>query len=207
MIHILCLALILGIRFLSNTGETIVFVNIFVVVPSRFYEFNSLRIMTKRYIIYPTISLPCSDNITSFAHYLMCDQFKWCPCISWTNVIRITPVCCQKGLNLIGNREYNNIKIIFNKYSPYKSLDGTSGEVSMILADGPGPHFLTWFNFDASIRKHQSSSSQAFVRWIQRGPVNSPHQWPVKRKMFPFDDVIMEKQVLNESLYHDVANI
>ena len=26
---------------------------------------------------------------------------------------------------------------------------------------------------------------------IQRWPVNSPHKWPVKRKMFPFDDVIM----------------
>ena len=23
------------------------------------------------------------------------------------------------------------------------------------------------------------------------GPVNSPHKWPVTRKMFPFDDVIM----------------
>ena len=24
------------------------------------------------------------------------------------------------------------------------------------------------------------------------GPVNSPHKWPVTRKMFPFDDVIMQ---------------
>ena len=44
---------------------------------------------------------------------------------------------------------------------------------------------------DADERKHQSSASQAFVRGIQRGPVNSPHKWPVTRKMFPFDDVIM----------------
>ena len=36
-------------------------------------------------------------------------------------------------------------------------------------------------------RKHQSSASLAFVRGIQRGPVNSPHERPV----FPFDDVIM----------------
>ena len=40
-------------------------------------------------------------------------------------------------------------------------------------------------------RKHQSSASLAFVREIHRGPVNSPHKWPVTRKMFPFDDVIM----------------
>ena len=36
---------------------------------------------------------------------------------------------------------------------------------------------------DADQRKHQSSASLAFVRWI--------HKRPVTRKMFPFDDVIM----------------
>ena len=41
-------------------------------------------------------------------------------------------------------------------------------------------------------RKHQSSASLAFVREIHRGPVNFPHKWPVTRKMFPFDDVIMD---------------
>ena len=40
-------------------------------------------------------------------------------------------------------------------------------------------------------RKRQSSASLAFVREIHRGPVNFPHKWPVTRKMFPFDDVIM----------------
>ena len=40
-------------------------------------------------------------------------------------------------------------------------------------------------------RKHQSSASLAFLREIHRGPVNFPHKWPVTRKMFPFDDVIM----------------
>ena len=44
---------------------------------------------------------------------------------------------------------------------------------------------------DADQRKQQSSASLAFVRGIHRGPVNSPHKWPVTRKMFPFDDVIM----------------
>ena len=41
-------------------------------------------------------------------------------------------------------------------------------------------------------RKHQSSASLAFVRGIHRGPVNSPHKGPVPRKMFPFDDVIID---------------
>ena len=45
--------------------------------------------------------------------------------------------------------------------------------------------------------KHQSSASLAFVWGIHRGLVNSPHKWPVTRKMFPFDDVIMTCQVIN----------
>ena len=45
--------------------------------------------------------------------------------------------------------------------------------------------------WDTVQRKHQSSASMAFVRGIHRGPVNSPHKWPVTRKMFPFDDVTM----------------
>ena len=44
---------------------------------------------------------------------------------------------------------------------------------------------------DADQGKHQSSESLAFVQGIHRGPGNSPHKWPVTRKMFPFDDVIM----------------
>ena len=47
----------------------------------------------------------------------------------------------------------------------------------------------------ADHRKHQSSASLAFVWEIHRGPVNSPHKWPVTRKMFPFDDVIMASKI------------
>ena len=46
---------------------------------------------------------------------------------------------------------------------------------------------------NADQRKHQSSASLAFVRGIHRGPVNSPHKWSVTRKIFPFDDVIMDQ--------------
>ena len=40
-------------------------------------------------------------------------------------------------------------------------------------------------------RKHQSSAPLTFVRGIHRWPINSPHKDPVTRKMFPFDDFIM----------------
>ena len=44
---------------------------------------------------------------------------------------------------------------------------------------------------DTDQRKHQSSTSLAFVWGINWWRVTSPHKWPVTRKMFPYDDVIM----------------
>ena len=58
----------------------------------------------------------------------------------------------------------------------------------------------------ADQRKHQSSASRAFARGIHWGPANSPHKWPVTRKMFPFDDVIKCK-LLNFSAYHFASAI
>ena len=49
---------------------------------------------------------------------------------------------------------------------------------------------------DADQRKHQSSASLAFVRRIHRWPVNSPQKWPVTRKKFRFDDVIIFHDIL-----------
>ena len=49
-------------------------------------------------------------------------------------------------------------------------------------------------------RNLQSSASLAFVWGIHRLPVNSRHKWPVTRKMFPFDDVIMKSaRAFNEA--------
>ena len=45
--------------------------------------------------------------------------------------------------------------------------------------------------FKCRSKKTSNSASLAFVRGIQRGPVNSPHKGPVTRKMIPFDDVFM----------------
>ena len=52
----------------------------------------------------------------------------------------------------------------------------------------------------ADQRKHQSSASLAFVWGIHRRPMNSPHKWPVTRKLFPFDDVIMVRFWRDERL-------
>ena len=55
-------------------------------------------------------------------------------------------------------------------------------------------------------RKHRSSASLAFVRGIHRWPVNSPHNGPVTRKIFPFDDVIMDWSCAgNSKAKHGIA--
>ena len=61
---------------------------------------------------------------------------------------------------------------------------------------------------DADQRKHQSFASLAFGWGIHRRPVNSPHKWPVTRKMFPFDDVIMSWQtcVYDSHKHHRIEN-
>ena len=43
-------------------------------------------------------------------------------------------------------------------------------------------------------RKHQSYVSLPYGWGIIRWPMNSQHKWPVTRKMFPFDDVIMDSE-------------
>ena len=51
--------------------------------------------------------------------------------------------------------------------------------------------------------KHPRSAPLAFVRGIHRWPVNSPHKGPVIRKMFPFDDAIMNSYYISGFLLRD----
>ena len=46
--------------------------------------------------------------------------------------------------------------------------------------------------FSRRSKKTSKLRLPAYVREIHRRPVNSPHKWPVTRKMFPFDDVIVQ---------------
>ena len=55
----------------------------------------------------------------------------------------------------------------------------------------PASRLFTQPFIRAQIKKHQSPASLAFVRGIHRRRGNSPHKWPVTRKLFPFDDAIM----------------
>ena len=57
----------------------------------------------------------------------------------------------------------------------------------------------------ADQRKHQSSTSLAFLIGMHRWPVNSPHKGPVTRKMFPFDDVVSWHATTLRSECHSIT--
>ena len=59
----------------------------------------------------------------------------------------------------------------------------------------------------ADQKKYQSSASLAYVRGIHRWAVNSQHKSPVTRKMFPFDDVIMNCCSASEAILRNIYKI
>ena len=88
---------------------------------------------------------------------------------------------------------------LITKYHPFPSRTGVviwwsaSTHYSEVIKDAMTSQISSLNRlFKRRSKKLQSSASLAFVRGIHRWPVNSSHKWPVTRKMFPFDDVIME---------------
>ena len=74
---------------------------------------------------------------------------------------------------------------------------GSNSQWAIILYEGNTRTCLR-----ALAARYNQSWANCFMRWMpvfnrgpqnlrDRGPVNSLHKWPVTRKMFPFDDVIM----------------
>ena len=62
--------------------------------------------------------------------------------------------------------------------------------------DGVSNHQPHHCSLNRLFSHRSKKTSLAFVRGIHRWPVNSPHKWPVTRKMFRFDDVIMGEATL-----------
>ena len=93
-----------------------------------------------------------------------------------------------RGRGSIHNVHYN-IHTIFFFVDLLHYDDVIMGAIASLITSLTIVYSTIYSGTDQS--KHQSSASLVFVWGIHRGPVNSPHKWPVTRKMFPFDDVIM----------------
>ena len=103
--------------------------------------------------------------------------------VSWCFVVFEIIKCFKTQWRVLSQLSWHYNDVIMSLMT--SQITGVSG-VCSIVSSG------------ADQRKRQSSASLAFVRgihrslWgIHRGPVNSPHKWPVTWKIFPFDDVIM----------------
>ena len=92
-----------------------------------------------------------------------------------------------KDLNTCHFNEFNSISCMNIPHIHYGDviMDVLASQITSLAI------VFSTVHSGADQRKHQSSASLAFVRGIHRRPVNSPHKWPVTRKMFPFDYVIM----------------
>ena len=92
---------------------------------------------------------------------------------------------------LLAAKLYSSVYCIMRKKSLQWCHNGRNG-----VSDHQPHHCL----FNRLLRRRSKKTSTlpslAFVRGSHRWPVNSPHKWPVTRKMFPFDDVIMLHQWL-----------
>ena len=100
--------------------------------------------------------------------WLIYHSSLWC----WLIINETTPHLAKGSLT--GNVHYNDVLTM----AMASQITGVSIVCSTVCSG-------------ADQRKHQSSTSLAFVGGIHRWPVNSPHKGPVIWKMFPFDDVIM----------------
>ena len=103
------------------------------------------------------------------------------PCVTnslpkWHNILHITM-----------HRKYHLFWYATNHHNHYSDviMSTMTSQISSLTIV-----YLSFYS-NTDQRKHQSSASLAFVWGIHRSPVNSPHKWPVTRKMFPFNDVII----------------
>ena len=118
------------------------------------------------------------------------------------NAIQLWPSCCfdvpscaryvkgARGSNLNRIRWLNDTETLsFWLNFLFHYNDVIVGAVVSQITSITSVYWIVYSGSDQ--RKHQSSASLDFVWGIHWWPVNSPHKWPVTRKMFPFDDVIM----------------
>ena len=139
-------------------------------------------------ITYPQKSWNLSTSITSWSLPPGKDSVALLMIFSHTFKMFL----CFLSIFLQPKRKWKSLEFIAIHYN-----DVIMGTIASQITNLPIVYSTVYS--DADQRKHQSSASLAFVRGIHRGPVNFPYKWPVTRKLFPFDDVIMTEVCSNGS--------
>ena len=112
----------------------------------------------------------------------------------WGTTLQYPTLICDGALCSMMDIELTTLLCVLKTWD-FHYDDVIMGEIASQITSITIVYSAVYSGSDQS--KHQSSASLAFVWGIHRGPVNSPHKWPVTRKMFPFDDVIMFDTRLN----------
>ena len=166
--------------------------------------FNANGHTTKCFCFYYTCQVQNAQNIsTNVMKYMLLflsslhwiSSVVWIKCIdtTWWNKKLIIEPNYYEVVAVVGPSVRYGCAIVL----PYTGINHCN-DVIMGVITSQITSLATVYSIvysDVDQRKHQSSVSLAFVRGIHRGPVNYPHKWPVTRKMFPFDDVIMQSCV------------
>ena len=105
-----------------------------------------------------------------------------------------------KWINIIKMRRPHN-RIVFFIETPYAWKDSLYIEKKNTIQwrhnghDSVSNHQRHDCLSNRLFRRRSKKTSKLRVTGLMRGihrvPVNSPHKWPITRKIFPFDDVIM----------------
>ena len=136
----------------------------------------------------PYIVDGCMIQCIYISHRISSSQFEAFSCISRDLSPAVTlPIARSLGQNVVSEPVSGACHPFIHFLSHYDDviMNAIASQITSLT------NVYSIVYSDADQRKHQSSASLAFVWGIHRGPVNSPHKWPVTWKMFPFDDVII----------------
>ena len=121
---------------------------------------------------------------TIFWHCKTNSEYFWTRVYVHIRVLYVGSICCLMG-RFLQNGMWQMLLCCACLHYSDVMMDAMASQIT-----SPTIVYSTVYS-GADQRKYQSFASLPFVRGIQRWPVNSSHKGPVKRKMFPFDDVIM----------------
>ena len=117
-----------------------------------------------------------------------CNQYPACQHTLWRRVRLCNGWWRHQWYTMLGKLCYNliedQIKVVLrNEHMNYNHVI-----MGAIASQITGFTIVYSTVYSRRRSKRTSKLSLAFLRGIHRWPINSPHKWPVTRKMLPFDE-------------------
>ena len=119
-------------------------------------------------------------------------------CLTYQGLNKIAAILLHNFDCFLLNENFWFSNKISQKYVPWGLIDHYSDIIMGVMASQITSLTIVYSTVYSGTdqRKHQSSTSLVFSRGIHWWLVNSPHKGPVTQKMFPCDEIIMNKPAL-----------